>query len=338
MARFRKAHPAAGLLLVFSLTAASQIAAAATQFAVRQNPSADNNSLTVAVRIGQNQPAMNARVEVRSLGTREVLASGYTNARGVAELNGVPNGTYDVVAVLRLNEASERVDVRGIDASVTLNLPGEGDAGAGNNATVSVSQFKAPGKARGALRKAQNAADKRKLDDARKYVEQALAVYPEYSEALTLRGVLKLDAHDHDGAIADLQKAIECDASFPTAYFVMGAAMNQLSRYDDAVRSLERGIALSPMSWQGYFEMAKAQIGKAQYQAAIRSLDKAQGTIRSEFPLIHLVRAHAMLSLKNYPNAMLELQAYLEKAPTGAQSEAARQTLDQVRAFAAKKP
>jgi len=84
--------------------------------------------------------------------------------------------------------------------------------------------------------------------------------------------------------------------------------------------------------------MAKAQIGKAEYQAAIRSLDKAQGMIRSEFPLIHLARAHAMLSLKEYPDAMLELQAYLEKAPTGPQSEAARQTLDQVRAFAAKKP
>jgi regulator of sirC expression with transglutaminase-like and TPR domain len=50
---------------------------------------------------------------------------------------------------------------------------------------------------------------------------------------------------------------------------------------------------------------------------------------------MHLVRAHIYLSQKNYPEAMTELEAYLQKAPQDANAAQARKTLDQVRAFAA---
>ena len=54
------------------------------------------------------------------------------------------------------------------------------------------------------------------------------------------------------------------------------------------------------------------------------------------YPLIHLVKAHALLGLKNYAEAMAELQWYIERAPQGDRNSAqARQMLDKVRAFAA---
>jgi len=57
-----------------------------------------------------------------------------------------------------------------------------------------------PEKARKAFHNAESAIKKQKLDDAEKHLAEALSIYPKYSEALTLRGILKLDAGQLDAA------------------------------------------------------------------------------------------------------------------------------------------
>ena len=47
-----------------------------------------------------------------------------------------------------------------------------------------------------------------------------------------------------------------------------------------------------------------------------------------------LTAAHAYLGLQNYRQAIPELEQYLGKSPAGPNSAAARQTLEQARAFA----
>ena len=63
-----------------------------------------------------------------------------------------------------------------------------------------------PSKARDLLKKAQAAAHKNKLNDVNKYLAQALEIYPHFTEALTLRGILKLDENQVSGAIEDLRR------------------------------------------------------------------------------------------------------------------------------------
>jgi tetratricopeptide (TPR) repeat protein len=106
-------------------------------------------------------------------------------------------------------------------------------------------------------------------------------------------------------------------------------------RFDDALNVLDRGVALSPQSWQAYFEMAKAQIGKADYAAAVRSLDRSERLANGQYPLIHFVKAHALLGLKQYSDAMNELQAFIDQAPKDPKADNARQTLEQVKAYVA---
>jgi regulator of sirC expression with transglutaminase-like and TPR domain len=40
-----------------------------------------------------------------------------------------------------------------------------------------------------------------------------------------------------------------------------------------------------------------------------------------------------MLAVKNYPDAMNELQAFIDQAPKAPQADSARETLEQVKAF-----
>jgi len=297
------------------------------------------NALTGTVRTSDNKPLKDVRVELRDAQSGSSAGSTYTTASGTFEFPRLNPGVYEVIATSGLEEARERVEIAGMASMVNLRMPASSVATDGNGQnSISVAQYKVPDKARDEFKKAKEASSKQKLDEAQKHIAKALEIYPKYADALTLRGILKLDAKDQDGAVADLQQALEFDGNNAMAYLVLGAALNMQSKYDDAIRALERGEALSPNSWQAYFEMGKSLVGKAQYEPALRQLDRAQALAPAEYPLIHLVKAHAMLALNNYSDAMTELQAYLDKEPRGPNSQQAQKMLAQARAFAASHP
>ena len=293
-------------------------------------------SISGTVTTFDGQPMKGARVEVRNLATGEIIGSAYTLDNGSFEIANIPTGTYDVVAQAGLAEVRERIPVQSGDVSLNLRMAQEGDSGAGGRNSVSVAQMKVPEKARKDLKKAREALQKQKIDEAQKYLAQALETYPNYAEALTLRGILKLDDKQYDGASQDLEAAIHCDPNYPLAYFALGATYNLLSRWDDATRALQRGLGLEPNSWQGHFELSKTLIAQRQYEAALGQLGKAEDE-NAKYAMIHLLKAHALLGLKNYPDAMAELETYLQREPNGTASAQAKQTLDKVRAFVATK-
>jgi tetratricopeptide (TPR) repeat protein len=217
-------------------------------------------------------------------------------------------------------------------------MPGSTQAedGVGGNA-ISVAQYRIPAKAREEYRKAHEGLDKGKIEDANKHLTKALELCPNYADALTLRGVIELNNRDSQSAIADLDKAIKADANYAMAYMVMGSALNMESKFDEAIRSLQRGESLAPNYWQAHFEMGKAYIGKADYPTALRQLERAESLAPAEYPLIYLLRAHALMAMKQYPDATVALQAYLQKDPQSPNSAKARKMLDQAQAFMAKK-
>lgn len=299
------------LVIVFSLLLCTLLAFA-------QIPHDPLEVVSGTLRNGNGQPLSDARVELRSMRTGALVASGYTNSAGGFELANVPSGLYEIVAISGLSEVRERINFPSA-VNVNLIVPNAPSVAedAGGSHTVSVAQFQVPKKARELFKKAQAAARKQKPDEESKYLAEALEVYPDFADALTLRGITKLDSNQIPGATADLEKAIHCDGSYALAYLVLGAAYNMASRFDDALRSSDHGVSLMPTAWQGYFEMAKSYIGKADYEKALRQLDKAVSLGPPNYAPIHLVKAHALLALKNYSEAMLELQAFLDHAPKG---------------------
>ena len=246
-------------------------------------------------------------------------------------------GSYTVVATAGLQQSSERVEANAWTNVVAIHMqtaekPEDGVAG---NA-ISVAQYKVPGKAREEYRKAHEAMEKEKLEEAGKHLARALEIYPNYADALTLRGVLELNQKNPDAAMADLDKAVKADSNYAMAYMVMGSALNMQSKFDEAIRALQRGESLAPGYWQAHFEMGKAYIGKGDYPAALSHLQRAQGMAPKEYSLIYLLQAHALLAMKQYPEAMSALQAYLQKEPQGPNRLEAQKMLEKAQAFVAK--
>src|SRR4051812_3516837 len=296
-----------------------------------------SGSISGSLHTQQGSPVANARIELLNGNSGQLEDSTYTNPNGSFSLMRIPDGTYELVAVSGLDEARERVQLRGDLAMLNLVVRGSAVAAtrAGNRATVSVAQMKVPEKARNLLAKAQSALDKRKLQEADRYVAEALRVYPDFAEALTMRGLMALDAKRLDDAAASLEKSIQADSNYGMGYVVLGAVYNMQSRFDDAIRVLDRGLTLMPQSWQGMFELGKSELAKGNYEAALRRLNKAGDLAPQEYPPLHLAKAHALLGMKNFSEASSELEAYLEQDPKSPNAAAVRESLDQVKAFVA---
>jgi len=302
------------------------------------NPSrADNRSISGTVQDTLGNPLQDVRVELTD-GNGTVMNSAYTSSSGRFEFTRVASGTYLVVATSGVQQASERVEASSFSNMVSIRMQGSGKPADGvEGDSISIAQYRVPAKAREAYRKAHSELEKGKLDDASKHLAKALEICPNYAEALTLRGILALNRQDSQSAVADLDKAIQADANYAMAYMVLGSALNMQSKFDEAIRALQRGESLAPNYWQAHFEMGKSYIGKADYPAALRQLERAESLAPEEYPLIYLLRAHALLSMKQFPEAMTALQAYLQKDPKGPNVEQAEKMMEQAQAFMAQK-
>jgi predicted Zn-dependent protease len=100
---------------------------------------------------------------------------------------------------------------------------------------------------------------------------------------------------------------------------------------------LQRGESLAPNYWQAHFEMGKSLIGKADYPGALHQFDLAENLMPADYPFLYLLRAHALLQMKQYPEAMNALQTYLQRDPQGANIPLARKMMAQAQAYMAKK-
>lgn len=203
-------------------------------------------------------------------------------------------------------------------------------------ATISVSRLKVPDKARHGFENAQRALNHGNSAAARKQVEAALALAPDYPDALTLHALLELNAGRNDSALAETEHALRVDPSFGLAYLVMGSALNRVGRHDEALASLEREERFDKPSWQCAFEKAKAWLGKRDNESALREVNRAAALGGSSVmdSALHFVRGYALAGLNCYGGAATDLEAYLAEDPDGPFSGVARITLEQIRAQA----
>jgi tetratricopeptide (TPR) repeat protein len=271
------------------------------------------------------KPVSGARVEIVDLNTGRTITSAYTYSNGSFEFPMLEGGRYEVIATAGVNESRARVEGMGI-RDVNLRIANQTqDKGNGN--TVSVAQMRVPGKARKIFDKAMDAFHKARIDDAFSLVQKALGMYPDYAQALTLRGVLKMRKGDNVDAQPDLEKALELDNTDDMSFVALASLYNNEKRYDEAARLLQRGIVLHPESWQAHMEMARAEVGKKQPDAALRSLASCERNAPADVYYPHLIRAQALVQLKSYPAAITELESFLRKEPAGPNSEPARKLL-----------
>lgn len=194
--------------------------------------------------------------------------------------------------------------------------------------SISITRLRVPRKARELYKRARRAFQKHRDATAQEKLDQALQRCPAFPEALTLRGFIQLDLNQWGFAEDNLQAAVRIDPTYELAYRLLGELYNRERRFDDALDASQRAAALNPNSWLVAYELARAFIGKQQYALALNISDAALAHNRGT--LLHVAKAHALLGLGRYPEAVTELRAYLDYQPAGDGSQDAHDLLDQI--------
>ncbi len=296
-------------------------------------------SITGSVRSFDGHGISNANIELRSIGRGVQFYTARSDSSGSFALYNIPPGDYEVTAWTGVDEAHDRVKISSFadDASIDLRMRGknDGEAAAGSGPTVSLSQIRVPAKARALYEKAARSMSRGKLDDAFNKVNAALAIFPNFPEALSLRGALEANAGKQNEAIADLRQAMQYDPNYALAYLTLASIYNSNAQFADALVVLDEAERLAPNAWQTYYELARAQAGAGKFADSLRNAERAselEGGPQKELPELHLVRANALIGLRDLPRARQELEAFLAHQPNGHLADEARTVLEQLRA------
>lgn len=90
-------------------------------------------------------------------------------------------------------------------------------------------------------------------DQAIIYVEKALAINSNNSEAIAVRGLINIQKEDYRNALMDLNKAIEIDPTNSFAFFGRGLVKTKLGDYRGAISDYNYAVRLNSSFSDAYF-------------------------------------------------------------------------------------
>ena len=297
---------------------------------------ASNGRIHGTVHTVDGHPVSDATVAAHDIAHGTVFVSVRTETNGNFAFPSLPPGSYEVTASVGVDQTSERVDVNGVgDTSVDFRLPNKvvGGPPSANGSSVSYAQYQVPAKARSLFEKAFDLMEKGKTEQALEKVNAALAIFPKFAEALTLRGVLEERTNKVDAAIEDYRLAIQADSHYPLAYITMASLLNSAGRFNESLPFLTQVERIAPNLWQASYEAARCSLGRNDFAGALRSIDRAaqlRGNGKGDLPEMHLVRGYALLGLSDNSKASAEIETFLASHPTGRNAEMAKAILSKL--------
>ncbi len=198
--------------------------------------------------------------------------------------------------------------------------------------TVSATTALAPKDARKAYEKGLDAERKNKIDEAQKYLEKSVAIYPKFASAWFELGKI-YEQGDHIGLAGGAYRhSIGADSRFLQPYERLYMFAYNAGKWQDAADLSGRMLHLDPVDYpQAYYYNAVANLRLDRMDAAEKSareavrLDSAHKDAPSNYLLGFILARKA-----DYAGAEQYLHASLEIEPSGKQAPEVRKLLGEV--------
>ena len=230
---------------------------------------------------------------------------------------------------------TERFYVLGIRPFVTIHLrPLEIPPPSAGSVSVAELSHQVPRAARHEYGVAVEQLTAGDLERARKSLQKAIDLYPEFVEARSELAVLHMREGDNAGAEALLRRALEIDNAAVRATLNLGLCLYRQRRYAEALPFLERGVQLQPVNGLAHLLLGLTLVMAGDDARAEPVLLRAyeQGGKACARAQYYLSRLYARQ--KNYARAAAALETYLRDLPDEPDAEALRATLTKLRAAA----
>jgi Tfp pilus assembly protein PilF len=185
-----------------------------------------------------------------------------------------------------------------------------------------------------AYSKGMQALDKKDDKKAEEQFNKAIAVYPNFAQALTQLGTLYLKKNDAAKAAETLQKAVAAKPDDFEARYNYGAALYFKNDNANAESQLREAVKLRDISAMAHMYLGLTLVRLKNYSEATTELEKAVNLPNGD----HLAQAHKMLGglymNRDPKRAADELEKYVSLDPKGNDVDRIKQTIKDLRAKA----
>ncbi len=233
--------------------------------------------------------------------------------RGVYELKAEGDGEMFETTTARAEVSAFGSAPQTFTQNIQLRLkPGKSLPAA---AVVSADEAEAqiPGRAKKEYEKGLKRAGDNKPDQAIKFFQAAILIYPQYYSAYTAMAEQYAKLPNLDESIAIYQKAIEMKPNRADAHTGIGVLMVKQKRYGEAMTPLRRSIELDKQSSTAYLFLGLAEMFTGDYVAAEANLLRAYDIGKQTLVRLYLANLY---DLRGEPaKAIDHLQLFLRDTP-----------------------
>lgn len=278
-------------------------------------------------------PAKHVRVSYSSTAGASNYAE--TDEEGTFRFNNIPTGNYTVTARTEgLPAASESITLRdegvaGQATTVVIYIRNEGQKKGDLSANP---MFKDVPKE--AIAKYQKAGEKANSDPkgALALLDEAIAAYPNFAMAHYEKGVIYQKQNDLDNAMLSFQKAIAAKPDFLDAKMSYGATLLSMKSYDMAIQVYQDVIKQKNDVPESYLNIGIALVGLQQYGRAAMAFKYVLAMKGGEnLAVAHRYLGGIYVATNHNPEALTELQKYLELVPKAPDAEKIKATIEDLK-------
>src|SRR6476646_1146915 len=159
-------------------------------------------------------------------------------------------------------------------------------------------------KARKALEKGAQALAAGKLEEAQKFIGEAMKLAPANPDVLYLQGMLYMQQSNWEQAQAALEKANQMDPNQPRLLAALGMNLVNQKKFAEAIPLLEKSIQLQPASgWESKWALAKAYYYHEQYEQALKMVDQAHIESHASSGQVELLLAQCLTVMGRYEDS-----------------------------------
>lgn len=188
-------------------------------------------------------------------------------------------------------------------------------------------------KAKEALVKGWQALKQSELEEAQKYIGEAMRLAPGNPDVLYAQAVLYMTQQNWEAAQTVLEKASQIAPNQPRILAALGIALCNQKRYEEAIPGLEKSIQLQPASgWETKWALAKAFYYRERYEQALKMAEQAHTESHGSAPQAELLLAQCLTAVGRYEDSARILREFLKSNAAGPDAMTARRWLDRLAA------
>jgi tetratricopeptide (TPR) repeat protein len=187
--------------------------------------------------------------------------------------------------------------------------------------------LKVPGKAQKEFKRGTDALVKRNWREARKRLEKAVKLYPNYVAAYNNLGVVFMNSGETEKGQAAFEKTIAINSNYAPGYVNLARIAASGGQYPQAEEYLKKSTRLDPGNVEALFMLTQVELMNRHYDDAIRDARAVHSLPHHNYPEVHEICALALQAKQRTAEAADEYRTFLEEHPEGTEAEQARQLL-----------